>query len=105
MSPGQLNKKVQIASDGQVSNGSGGFENGLVPVKTVWANIDPLGGREFYEAQAANASVTHKITIRYWSGLKRSHVFSYKDRVFEIQYIINVNEADRFMEIQALERV
>lgn len=39
-------------------------------VITVWAAIDPVSGREFYEASQNQSEVTHKIRCRYFSGLK-----------------------------------
>jgi len=38
-------------------------------VRTTWAAIDPVSGREFYAAEQSQSEVTHKIRCRYFSGL------------------------------------
>lgn len=104
MNPGKLNKRVQIMKFDQISDGGGGFEEGLVPVKKVWANISPVSGREKWQAQQAQSEITHKVTIRYTEEVNRSHIISFNNKNFDIQYLINVDEENRFLEIQVLER-
>jgi SPP1 family predicted phage head-tail adaptor len=104
ISPGKLNKRIQIMELAQISDGGGGYEDALVPVKTVWAHIQPVSGREYWQAQQAQAQISHKVTIRYTNVVNRSHVLSFNGKNYDIQYIINVDEANRFLEIYVLER-
>lgn len=104
MNPGKMNKRVEIMELAQISDGGGGYEDALVPVKKVWANINPVSGREYWQAQQAQAQISHKVTIRYLQDLNRSHVLSFNGKKYDIQYVINVNEENRFLEIQVLER-
>lgn len=59
------------------SDGSGGYEEELIPIKTIWADVRPLSGREYYQAQAVQADITHMITIRK-TDIDRSHVLTNK---------------------------
>lgn len=88
----------------QISDGGGGFDDALVPIKTVWANIRPVYGREKWQAQQAQAEISHKVTVRYSKDINRSHVLSFNGKNYDIQYVINVEESDRFLEMQVLER-
>ncbi|MCT9858223.1 hypothetical protein P2R64_00240 [Priestia megaterium] len=36
MNPGTLNKRLTINSVSDVSDGAGGYEEALTPIKTVW---------------------------------------------------------------------
>lgn len=101
---GDINKRVQVMQSSQVKDGAGGFEKVLTPIRTVWANITPVQGREFWESQQTQARITHKIIIRYTKDINRTMVLVYDNRIFDIQFIINVEEKNRFLEIQALER-
>jgi SPP1 family predicted phage head-tail adaptor len=104
MNPGKLNRKIQIMELAQISDGGGGYEDALVPVKTVWASINPVSGREYWQAQQAQAQLSHKIIIRYMDGINRSHVLSFNGKNYDIQYIINIDEANSYLEINVLER-
>jgi len=45
----------------------------------IWINLQPLMGRERYEAQAIHPTVTHRVTLRYWPGLTGQHRLKRKD--------------------------
>ncbi|UDY80764.1 head closure protein [Geobacillus phage GR1] len=104
MNPGKLNKRVEIMELGQVSDGGGGYEDAFIPIKKVWANIRPVYGREKWQAQQAQAEISHKVIIRYTDAINRSHILSFNGKKYDIQYIINIDESNRFLEIQVLER-
>ena len=58
-------------------------------VRTTWAAIDPVSGREFYAAAQSASEVTHKIRCRYFSGLSPSWRIRYRDRTFHIISVID----------------
>lgn len=102
--PGKLNKRIEIKKLDEVSDGGGGYKNELVLIKKVWSNIQPLYGRELYQARQTQADVSHKVTIRFTKEVNRSHIVSFNGKNYDIQYLINVNEANRFLELHVLER-
>ena len=75
------------------------------PVATVWAAIDPVSGREFYEAGQSQSEVTHKIRCRYRGGLKNEMRIFYGTRRFEIASIIDWEERHESLLIMAKELV
>ena len=103
--PGKLNKRIDIKEKGRVSDGGGGFTTGEVEVINTWANINTLSGREFWQAQQMEAEVSHKVTIRFRKGIKRTQVIYFQDRKFEIQYVFNRDEANKYLELYCLEKV
>lgn len=103
--PGQFNRRIQVWYLGQVPDGGGGYDNQLLPLRTVWAYITPLQGSQFWQSQETEARVSHKIVIRYTPDINRSHVVSFNGKYYDIQFIFNVNEESRFLELQVLERV
>lgn len=102
--PGKLKRRVSFVELTQVSDGGGGYEDSITELFSVRAYIHPLTGREYFSNQQTDASVTHKITIRYKSDVKQSQVISYNGKLFDIQYILDVDEDHRFLELHTLER-
>lgn len=81
-----------------------GFEvEGWEDYKTVWAKIENLHGREYFEAAAAQAEKTVKFTVRYLEGIDESMKIKFRDREYTITSIDNVKYGNRYMEIKALE--
>lgn len=73
--------------------------------KTVWASIEPLSGKEYLEANKESNEITHRIRIRYTQGITNDMRIVYKNRVFDIQSIINVNERNKELQIMCIERL
>jgi len=42
---------------------------GWTDVATVWANVEPIAGRETFYGGAVRADVTHGVLMRYYAGL------------------------------------
>lgn len=56
------------------------------------ASIEPLDGRELFEAQQMSANISHRIRLRYRAGVKPTQQVLFGARVFEISSVINVEE-------------
>lgn len=69
------------------------------------ANIEPLRGREYLEAQQMKAGVTHRVTIRPWNGLTPRHRLLFGTRIFNIVSVLNMGECDLVMQIMCQEEV
>ena len=105
MNPGKLNKRVELQKVEREKDGAGGFkESEPITFATTWASIDGLSGSEFRRAHQQMVELTHKITIRYRKDIDRTMFVSYEGRSFEIQYIENQEERNRFLELFCLER-
>jgi SPP1 family predicted phage head-tail adaptor len=61
---GQLSRRIriQIRSTGQDSFGAP--QQGWIDLATVWADIQPLTGRELESAQRIASEVSHRIAVR-----------------------------------------
>ena len=72
---------------------------------TVWAAIDPVSGREFYEAGQNDFEVSHKIRIRALAGVSPRMRIKFGARLFKIVSVINWEERSESMLIMAKELV
>jgi SPP1 family predicted phage head-tail adaptor len=53
-------------------------------VKTAWAMIKTLQGREYYQAAAIQAENTTRFVIRYTTGIDNKMRIKYGERIFDI---------------------
>lgn len=70
-------------------------------VATVWADVQPLRGREFIEAQQEGAEIDVRFVIRYRDGLSPEMRIQYDSRTYDVVHINHVGERQREMEILA----
>ncbi|WP_069649642.1 phage head closure protein [Caloranaerobacter ferrireducens] len=102
MNVGLLRDRVTIQNYVRIPDGYGGYTETWQDVATVWANIKPLRGREFFQAQQIQSEVTHKITIRYTDAVNITSRIKYKNKTFEIKSIIDIDNRHRFLEIMCI---
>lgn len=73
--------------------------------KTVWASINPISGREFFQADTDNSEITHRVFMRYCVGIKRSMRIKFNQRIFGIESIINYEEKNLYLQLMCKELV
>ena len=111
LNAGDLNKRIVLEEDvgTEVSESGehveqwqdfGGSGNG-----GAWASIDPLSGRELWNALQVQPDVTHKITIRYRSGVNPKMRIKFGTRYFNIVSVIDREEMRTAMDLTCTERV
>ncbi len=62
--PGELDQRLRIESQNNAADGQGGFTKGWSTVATVWAEVEPITGREGVEADRLEFALRYRITIR-----------------------------------------
>lgn len=65
---------------------------------TRWGSIEPLAGRERYQAQQVQPEATHRIRHRYYSGLTTRHRYKFGTRIFTIEALLNPGEEKVYQE-------
>lgn len=98
MKIGALGKRIALQAEERTPDGAGGYALAWTTLAALWANIQPLSGREVFSAGHLESRVTHKITFRWQSGLTptASMRVLYKTRTFNIRAVLNADEADRW---------
>lgn len=89
---GLLHHKIEIQSKATRRDSMGGEVVTWEPFTYAWASIEPLSGREYFAAQQAQASVSHKLVMRYQAGIRPYHQVKWGDRIFNIDAILNEGE-------------
>ncbi len=72
-------------------------------IKTVWASVSNLRGREYYAAAAVQAENTVKFIIRYTKDIDTGMQIVFNEKAYNILSIDNDQYKNRFIEIRAQE--
>lgn len=104
MRAGTLRHRVEIQALTVTEDDIGNQIYEWQTIATVCASIEPLKGREYWAAAQIQAETTVKVTIRYLAGITPSCRVVFKDRVFDIQSIINVEERNRELVLMCREK-
>lgn len=93
MRAGKLRHRIVLQRNEPVRNALGDPIPNWVDYATVYAEVSPLKGREFFDAQQVNAELTTRVRIRWREGVKAEHRIVFRDRTLEIASPpININE-------------
>lgn len=105
MESGKLRRQLYIQSPTETRASDGGVTISWATVETVWGSVVPVKAQEFFQAQAVQSNITHKIRIRYYSGLTTK--YRLKDvasgAVFNIGSIIDAGLRQIYQDIMAIE--
>lgn len=103
---GSLKHLVVIQEKTTTDRPSGGHDDDWNEVDRRRVNIRPLQGAELMEARQVVAQATHKVTMRYYAGLKSTTFrFVFGTRILDIKSVLNVEEANRVMIVTCEETV
>lgn len=99
MRAGNLKHKIIIESYTETQNDFGEVVQGYSAFKTVYASIVPISGKEYFSSKQVSAEVSHKIECRYLSGVLPTMRIVYGTRIFHIESVLNIREANKTLQI------
>lgn len=96
------NKRIDIIVENENATDEDGFPiEGGKSIKTVYANVRSLRGKEFYQASQVQAQDDKVFYINYIKDLDTKAEIKYKNELYNIISIINIDEANKEYEIRA----
>ena len=98
---GKLNKRISIGHIGSIVNPNGFPETKFLEDYKAWASISNLYCKEFYEAAAVQHEDDVKFIIRYNPNIGYKNVIKYKEDIYNIIHIDNVEFGNRWLVIKA----
>ena len=100
---GDLRHEVRIESGTAVQDSTGHVTQSWSEVDVVRAAIEPVGGREYFQAAAINEETTVRFRMNYISGLDTSYrlVDVETSEVYDIKNVINQDRLNNSLEIIA----
>ena len=105
MNIGKLRHRITLLKQVNDVNDYGASVQTWRTVATVWAEVRPLSGREYFSAQQVQSEVTTQIWLRYRDGIKPSMKVKFANREFEILSVLNTQERDVSLQLMCKETV
>jgi SPP1 family predicted phage head-tail adaptor len=104
MKIGDMRQRITFQKEVKTADGSKGFTIAWQDVISVWAGVQPLSGREFFQAHQIKAEITHRVKIRYRTDITVKMRIKHRDRYFEIESILDKKERREELEIFCREK-
>ena len=105
LSAGGLREPLVFQRRQTQSDSMGGQDLDWVDLFSTKGDVRPLSGREALTGMQREASVSHRIFIRYRDGILPSDRIVMRGNPMQIIAIINVEMRNRWLELQCLEGV
>jgi SPP1 family predicted phage head-tail adaptor len=105
MNSGSLRKRVTLQAETPSTDSAGGYALVWTDVMTVWAEIIPASGQKIFTDGHLEGHVTHRVTMRYQSGITTDMRLTCNGRVFNIRSVLNSGESNRWLELLVVEGV
>jgi SPP1 family predicted phage head-tail adaptor len=102
---GNLRHRITIEQAAVAQDTDGAVLESWSTYAMVQASIEPISGREYFAAQSTQADVTHRIIVRYRSGITPKMRVNHGSRIFDILSVININERNRELHLMCRENV
>ena len=103
--PGLLNKRIKIYEPADTTN-SGGFDSTTPKLlATVWGQVAPLRGREYYEHDKTRDENLVKIVIRYRKDLQECYTVEAGGHTYNINSIVNPGADCESLELYCTESI
>ncbi len=100
---GDFNKRITLQIK-TVTRGNYGVETIVwSDVATIWAKVESLRGREYFEAQQIQNENYVRITIRFRKNITPELRVKYGSKYLDIQSVINIDEANNHIELMCIE--
>jgi len=102
---GPMRHRITLEAPAESQGSDGSVTRTWAPFATVWASVEPLLGREYFDAQREQADVSHRVRMRYLAGVTHNMRVVLGSRVFEIESVLNAGERDRELVLMCRESV
>lgn len=105
MQAGTIRHRVDIQAHGETRAENGEVIATWTSIATVWASVEPLSGRELWQAQQVQSEATIRVRLRYFSGVTTKHRLKFGERLLDIKAVINPAERNAELECLCTESV
>lgn len=103
LTSGKLRHIINIERAVQTPDGAGGSTQVWQTVTPARAWIKPISGGERLQALRLESDVTTRVFVRYGVDVTASDRINYTGRLYVIKAVLNLEEANKWLEIYAVE--
>lgn len=101
MRAGELRHRVRVQEKVITRDAIGGEMITWKDRGTVWAEVEPLAGRELFAAQQIQPEATMRFGLRYWSEIKSEWQVIWQEQTFDVLSVIDVGARRRKLQLLA----
>jgi SPP1 family predicted phage head-tail adaptor len=94
-----LRHKLTLQQEIRTADDMGGYVRSWKNIADLWAEIIPVGGMEQFFANQLQASVTHRILLRYRPDITANNRLLFEKRAFNIHAVLNTQERNEMLEL------
>lgn len=105
MTRGRRTSLVTIERRGSMKDSAGQLVETWTTLRQEWGLVESVSGREYFNASAERATVTHRIKVYGGSGVAPRDRVTYGERVFDIKTVLDVDSRGTEQELMCLEVV
>jgi SPP1 family predicted phage head-tail adaptor len=102
MDPGKLNQRVTLQRRAAGADAMGQASGAWEDVATLWAQVLPLRGREFFAAAQVQQELSIKVTIRYRADVAPSMRLVWQGQPHDITGVVQIGGKKDWLEVMAL---
>ena len=82
--PGKLRERVTVQQATETRNAIGETVLAWSTYETVWASVEGVSSREALDAGKIDVQISHRVRMRYLSGMTQNMRLSWRNRTLEI---------------------
>lgn len=105
MNIGKLRHCITLQRQINAQNDYGAVVTTWQDIATVWAEIKPISGREYFEASQVQSEVTTQIWIRYRDGIEPTMRVAHNGKQYEIVSILNYQGLNKTLQLMCKEKL
>lgn len=101
---GKLRQRVTLQKPVKAIGDYGADDITWTDVATIWANVMPLRGNEYYASMREETGVDFRIYIHYRTDVSHGWRLTYEGDEFDIVAAIDPDERHKYLELMCKER-
>lgn len=104
---GELNRPITLRVRSDFPATDMGLDSNYPSSIPTWAKIEPVGSVIYAGSVQVDNTVTHRVTLRYRTGITDSHEVVEGNTVYRVKRVTDMNGARRFtvLEVEELGQV
>jgi len=91
MNIGRMRHRIKINNVNATTDSAGYTVEVPTEFATVWAEVQPVSGKEYFGAAAIKAENTIRFKIRYLNGITNDMTVEFETKIYNIKSIIDTD--------------
>ena len=95
----RIRHRLILQQELKTPDSAGGFVRTWQDITDLWAEITPLNGKEKFFSERLQSALTHRVFIRYRSGITTENRLVFNGRALNIRSVMNIDEKNAVLEL------